>query len=122
MQRDLSGDLRIVVAPEVGWIRLPSGTTIRLSGRPACRKVVAALIERRVNAPGAPIARAELISLACAGSTSNRAKVFRGILKRLRLAGLDEIMIRLHNGFLLNPTIPVTRACADSKDAPVITP
>jgi hypothetical protein len=102
----------IVVSADMRWIRMPSGTTIHLARRPACRKVVVALVEHRSIAPGQALSREELIERAVPADAGNRPEAFRAIMKRLRRAGFEEILVRLRSGYLLNPTIPVARACA----------
>jgi hypothetical protein len=102
----------IVVAPHVRWIRAPSGTTIHLARRPACRKIVAALVEHHSRAPGEALSREELILRTVPSDVANRRQAFRVAMKRLRLAGFEEILVRLGSGYLLNPTIPVVRARA----------
>jgi hypothetical protein len=95
------------------WIRMPSGTTLRLARSRLCRKAVAALVEQRVRAPGCPIPSRTLASALWKGTKrydDETRKRLREVMRRLRLAGLDEILIRLDAGYLLNPTIPVHRA------------
>jgi hypothetical protein len=98
-------DTAATIAPE--WIRMPSGTTIPLAHSPARKRIVLELIERRLKSPGAPIRPRDLAERVWPGHTSPTGERLRMMMRWLRDAGLDEILIRLDAGYLINPTIPL---------------
>jgi len=97
----------VTTTPRVDWIRMPSGTTMRLSKWPLCRKIARALVEERVRRPGHAVTRDRLMALVWPDAGTAHRERFRIMMRRLRAAGFDEIVIRLESGYLLNPTIPV---------------
>ena len=112
----------ISTTANLDWIRMPSGTTIPLQTARVSRRTIAALLEQRVTAPGTPLKREELAVRVWNKSSPSHNDRLRMVIRRLLCAGLDEVLIHLDSGFLLNPTIPLTgyvaRAAAPERRRP----
>ncbi|HEY2407165.1 MAG TPA: tetratricopeptide repeat protein [Polyangiaceae bacterium] len=99
-----------VFDPTRGELRAPSGELIDLAARPQLLRILIALAEQRVKAPGAPLAVEELIEQGWPGermqplAAQNRMKV---ALSTLRSLGLRELLMRNDDGYLLDPLVPL---------------
>jgi len=87
----------------------PGEPEIDLAARPQLARILRALAEQRVAAPGEPLPLAELLSRAWPGermtasAAANRMKV---ALSTLRKLGLRSLIQRLDEGYLLDPLLP----------------
>jgi hypothetical protein len=102
------------VGPEARWFRLGDGAVVDLGRRQALRLLLAALIDRHQQTPGASIDGPALLAagwpgervLPSAGST--RVRVAISTLRRLGLASAivtDEDGYRLDPGLVVSPAV-----------------
>ncbi|WP_169788765.1 ATP-binding protein [Vulgatibacter incomptus] len=102
----------IVVGPQADWIRLDGGQPIDLRKRAAARRILFALVEQRLLAPGVGITQDRLVEIGWPGeqirpdAAANRVYTAIWFLRSVGLAGA----IRHHaEGYLLDPAISVVR-------------
>jgi hypothetical protein len=93
-----------------GELRAPNGELIDLAARPQLLRILIALADQRVKAPGSPLAADTLIEQAWPGermqsdAAHNRVKV---ALSTLRSLGLRDLLMRNADGYLLDPLVPI---------------
>ncbi len=91
--------------------RPPGADVVDISRRAALAKLLRALAERRVHAPGTALAVEEMFAIGWPGqkaqprSAASRVYVAMSTLRGL---GLRDILVRHHDGYLLEPTVPIT--------------
>jgi predicted ATPase len=102
----------LVVAGTALGFRAPGGSWQDLSTRGALRRILAALSDRREQAPGQPLTRAQLVE---AGWPDERittdaaaTRVYTAIAT-LRRRGLRGVLVRRDEGYLLDPSTPFRR-------------
>lgn len=100
----------ILVAPDGRWVTTPLGTKINLGGRPVRRRVVEVLLDCLVRMPGQPQTGEQLAAAVWPDADSrSKTRTLAVALTRLRADGLDEVLMRIEGGYLLNPTLRVRR-------------
>lgn len=111
--RWLAGASGAVSAPTHGrWLVTPTGRHVDLTRRPTLRRLVAALVEGRIERPGEAIPPAELIAAGWTDepadheSAMNRLRV---AICRLRQLGLESAIVTTNSGWMLDPKTPVVR-------------
>ena len=93
-----------------GALTPPSEPLIDLRSRPQLLRIVRALAERRIAAPGVALPQDELLSLAwpdekiSADAAANRMQV---ALSTLRKLGLRSLIQRTDDGYLFDPLTPL---------------
>lgn len=101
----------IVVAGDASWLRVPSGTTVRLGRARALARIVRELALERVRHPGRPIAADDLVRAGwpderiVPAAAKNRLHVS---ITRLRKLGLGDAILRDADGYLFDPALLVT--------------
>lgn len=92
------------VGPHGSWFRTPGGERVDIARRHVLGRVLAALARRAAEAPGEPLAAAELLA---AGWPDERVPLAVGLQRlyvtvgALRRLGLHEYLITLPEGYLL---------------------
>lgn len=91
------------------WFQLPDGSRVACARPPVLRLLLAALARARRERPGEPVPTLELYR-ACwpdermyAESARNRLKQSVAALRRL---GLEHLLVRVKNGYLLTDEVP----------------
>jgi predicted ATPase len=101
------------VASDAAWFVAPgSARRIELASRKPLRRLLAALVDHRVNAPGEPLSSAQLIAQCWPGEhaqeRSARARLHSAV-STLRRLGLHDVVHRSPNGYFLRPEVPCVR-------------
>jgi len=105
-------DALLEIGPEIGWFRL-NGATVDLGKRLIARRILRALLERRLSAPGVGVPVEHLAAegwpddRASAATIANRVYVAVNTMRRL---GLHDAILRRDDGYLLDPALDV-RSC-----------
>jgi predicted ATPase len=100
----------MLLAPGARWLRMPGGPWRDLRRRGLARKLLLRLVEHQREAPGAGVSLEALREAAWPGermtlaSAANRLHV---ALHQLRSLGVEQRLVRTHDGYLLDPTLPV---------------
>jgi tetratricopeptide (TPR) repeat protein len=103
----------LVLGPDAMWFRRGDDDRVLLARRDAVRRILARLVEGRVNASGVPIPLGELAESGWPGekmlpkAASNRVYV---ALSQLRDLGLRDVLQTHRDGYLLDPSLPIVRA------------
>jgi predicted ATPase len=98
------------VATDGTWFHAPGAARVDLASRKVLTRLLQALAERRLRAPGEPCALPELVEAGWPGtklipaSAQNRVHV---AVSTLRSAGLAPILTRQRGGYCLDPTVPL---------------
>ncbi|HKU40334.1 MAG TPA: AAA family ATPase [Polyangiales bacterium] len=96
----------LCVSADHDWLRGPGAARTELGKRKVLSRLLAALVERRLGAEGAPLTAAELIRRGwpdqriARSAASNRLQV---ALTQLRRAGLGRALVRRGDGYALDP-------------------
>jgi predicted ATPase len=102
-----------IVGPEGRWLRTPNGERIDLTRHGSLRRVLDALVMRRLEAPGMASTASTLLELGWPGERprheSGMLRVYTAI-RRLRALGLEGVLITHDDGYLLDPVAGVERA------------
>jgi hypothetical protein len=102
----------LAIAADGSWFRPPHGKRADLDNRPTLARVLKALLDARLQAPGAPLGVGPLTQAGWPGQTiiasaaQNRINV---ALTTLRKLGLGDLVLRADDGWLLDPTISAVR-------------
>ncbi len=105
-------DAALRVADDATWFETPGGTRVDLRNRPTLRRVLATLASTRLLAPGSGTQTADLFAAgwpgekAQPGAAAARVYVAVGTLRSL---GLDGILLRTEQGYMLDPELPLQR-------------
>ncbi|HMI93306.1 MAG TPA: hypothetical protein VK509_18170, partial [Polyangiales bacterium] len=98
----------LLVASDQSWLRAPSARRSPLSSKKVLRRILAALVERRLRAATTPLSVAELVQRGwpnerlAARAAGNRLQV---ALAELRKRGLARVLTRSAEGYLLDPKV-----------------
>lgn len=109
LERALRTDVWLL-DPARGALTPPSGAAIDLGSRPQLLRIVRALSEQRIAAPGVALPQDELVALGwpdekiAADAATNRMQV---ALSTLRKLGLRSLIQRTGEGYLLDPLVPL---------------
>ena len=102
-------EIGLLVHPEGRGFRLHDGPEIDLSRRAAQRRVLALLVEQRLARPGEGLAVDALFAAGWPGERAHpehEANRVYNVIKRLRRAGLREVLVRRDDGYLIDPALP----------------
>lgn len=110
LEKAIDADACVVELDEGGVLTLipPGGELQDLSTRGPLRRLVASLVEQRMQSPGAPLSTSELIDAAWPNervgveSGMNRLKV---ALATLRKMGMRDLIQRKDGGYLFDPAV-----------------
>ncbi len=103
----------LVVGPNATWFTLDEGARVALGRRGAMRRILQGLVEQRLLAPGVGLNQEALSRIGWPGeqihpqAAANR--VYTSV-RALRAAGLEDVLRRHADGYLLDPATPVSRA------------
>jgi hypothetical protein len=121
LERTLAQDAWIFDA-DAALLQAPGGAALEFRTRPQLLRVVHALVEARITAPGDPLTQEQLLAAGWPGermqpaAAANRVKV---ALSTLRSAGLRELLVRARGGYLLDPAVPIlARGLEQAPQAP----
>jgi hypothetical protein len=101
-----------VVGAGARWLRAPGGERVSLARSGAMRRVLDALVESRLRAPGAPWTADALFAIGWPGERarheSSLLRVYTTI-RRLRRLGLEGALLTRDDGYLLDPHAAFSR-------------
>jgi len=102
----------IEVGPEARWFRRGGGPAVDLRRRGAPRLILRELVDQRLAAPGVGLSVEALVEAGWPGdrvlAASAAARVYVAI-RTLRALGLDGVLLRQDDGYLLDPAVPLRR-------------
>lgn len=102
----------LVVSDDARWFRRDGRDGVNLGRRGALRLLLAALVDRRVRAPGTALSMDEMIAAGWPDERiafeSAQARVYTSV-QRLRALGLEELLLTRGDGYLINPSVDVRR-------------
>jgi hypothetical protein len=102
-----------VVGPEARWVRPPAGEQLDLTRHGSLRRVLDALVKRRIAEPGAAMTAVALLE---SGWPDEKVRHESGMLRvysvvrRLRALGLGDALVTRDDGYLLDPSVRFERA------------
>jgi tetratricopeptide (TPR) repeat protein len=103
-------DQSLIVASDHSWLRGPRARRSVLSSKKVLRRLLGALIERRLSVPATPLSIAELVEhgwpneRVTARAAGNRLQVG---LAELRKRGLARVLTRSDTGYMLDAAVPL---------------
>ncbi len=103
------------VGPESRWVCPPRGQPLDLTRRGSLRRVLEALVTRRLESPGLAWSANALLE---AGWPGDRVRHEPGmmrvysVIRRLRALGLADLLLTRDDGYLIDPAVTVVRAPA----------
>jgi predicted ATPase len=104
------------VGKDARWVRAPSGEMNDLARHGSLRKVLDALVTRRLSEPGVAMSAIALLE---SGWPDERVKHESGMLRvysvvrRLRALGLGDALVTRDDGYLLDPAVRFVRGEGD---------
>lgn len=108
-----AGAPALLVGPDAAWFELEGQPRVKLGTRGGSRRLFQALVEQRLLAPGVGLCPEQLSEVGWPGESLHPStaanRVYKGV-NLLRKAGLDEVLLRYSDGYLLSAKIPVSRA------------
>lgn len=109
------------VGPEARWVCPPGGATLDLARRGSLRRVLDALVTRRLEAPGLAWSATALLEAGWPGDRVHHEpgmmRVY-SVIRRLRALGLGDALLTRDDGYLIDPAVPIERCAAmRSRDA-----
>ena len=100
------------ISAEAGWFETPDGRRVDMRRRVAIRRILAALAEQRLDAPGEGLTPFQLFEIGWPGEQLHpegaTRRVYLGIWT-LRDLGLGEVLLNQTDGYLLDPNVPLHR-------------
>jgi hypothetical protein len=100
----------LVIDEQARWFRTPGGERVSLHRRRPIGRVLHALAEHRVSAPGSALTLEALVHRGWPGenpdATSGASRAYNA-LTTLRKAGLRDLLLSREGGYLLDPSVPV---------------
>jgi len=100
----------LVIGPEALWFLAPDGIRRQLGSRRALRRILLALVDKRLSAPGAPLAVWDVVAAGWPGEDPIHEAALNRVyvtMTRLRGLGLGEAIERFDDGYRLSPRLPV---------------
>jgi hypothetical protein len=109
-ERTTAATPAITVGPR--YFRLADADPVDLSRRGALRRILAALVDHRLETPGAALSQQDLFAAGWPGQRALPAaaagRVYTAI-RTLRRLGLEDSLLHRDAGYLLDESIPLTR-------------
>lgn len=103
------------VGPESRWVCPPRGQTLDLTRRGSLRRVLEALVTRRLESPGLAWSANQLLEVGWPGDRVRHEpgmmRVY-SVIRRLRALGLGDLLLTRDDGYLIDPAVTVVRAPA----------
>lgn len=103
------------VGPEARWVCPPGGQTLDLTRRGSLRRVLDALVTRRLESPGLAWSANALLEAGWPGDRVHHEpgmmRVY-SVIRRLRALGLGGALLTRDDGYLIDPAVTVVRASA----------
>lgn len=100
------------VGADTRWFRLDGAEPVDITRRGALRRILEALVDQRLTAPGEPLGLEEVIEIGWPGETimpdSGARRVYTTI-NRLRELGVQDILLTTDDGYMLDPDVAVAR-------------
>ena len=100
------------IGPEARWVRPPGGEPLDLARHGSLRRVLDALVTRRLEEPGVAWSASALLEAGWPGEKvrheSGMLRVY-SVIRRLRALGLGAALATRDDGYLLDPAVPVLR-------------
>ena len=101
-----------VIGPEARWVRPPGGEPLDLARHGSLRRVLDALVTRRLEDTGVAWSASALLEAGWPGEKvrheSGMLRVY-SVIRRLRALGLGPALVTRDDGYLLDPAVPVVR-------------
>ncbi len=101
-----------VVGPDARWVRPAKGEPLDLARHGSLRRVLEALVIRRLEAPGVAWSASALLEVGWPGENVRHAsgmlRVY-SVIRRLRALGLSGALLTRDDGYLLDPLMTLTR-------------
>ena len=103
------------MGPDSRWVRPPGGQALDLTRRGSLRRVLEALVTRRIESPGVAWSANALLE---AGWPGDRVQHEPGmmrvysVIRRLRALGLGDALLTRDDGYLIDPAVPIARCAA----------
>ena len=101
------------VGPEARWVQPPGGESMDLARHGSLRRVLDALVTRRLEEPGVAWSASALLEAGWPGERvrheSGMLRVY-SVIRRLRALGLASALVTRDDGYLLDPEVMVVRA------------
>jgi DNA-binding winged helix-turn-helix (wHTH) protein len=98
------------VAEKGLWFKLEGGEAVDLMRRRAMRQLLWALVEKRLRAPGEPMALDEMLAAAWPGERivhrAGTARIYTAI-RALRDLGLRDVLVTAGDGYMIAPAVAV---------------
>jgi predicted ATPase/Tfp pilus assembly protein PilF len=102
----------LLLGPDVRWFQL-DGPRTNLAASAAPRRILALLVEHRLRAPGVGLSQQDLFAAGWPGQKvaieAARGRVYTAV-RTLRRLGLEPILLRQDDGYLLDPGIRLETA------------
>jgi hypothetical protein len=92
------------------WFQPPGGNRVNCTRRHSHSRIVAMLAQQRVRAPGMPLERDELIDAGWPGERIAPIAAWARLkvaLSELRRRGLEGVLLRRNEGYLLDDRVPI---------------
>jgi predicted ATPase len=108
-----AAEARWLIGPEARWLRTPAGEEMDLARHGSLRRVLDALVTRRIAEPGVATTAIALLE---SGWPDERVRHESGMLRvysvvrRLRALGVGEALVTRDDGYLLDPGVAFERA------------
>jgi len=106
------GSGAIVVATDGSWFKPPNGQRVELARNPVSRRLLLELVERRLESPGSPLSRDDLVGVGWPNEVLTR-QVARSRLhmamSALRKLGLRDVLKSPGTGWFLDASVPIVR-------------
>jgi len=101
-----------VVGPEARWVRPSGGPPLDLARHGSLRRVLDALVSRRLDEPGVAWTASALLEAGWPGEKvrheSGMLRVY-SVIRRLRALGLGAALVTRDDGYLLDPAVAFVR-------------
>ncbi|NUO53365.1 MAG: tetratricopeptide repeat protein, partial [Polyangiaceae bacterium] len=102
----------LLLGPDVRWFQL-DGPRANLAASAAPRRILALLVEHRLRAPGVGLSQQDLFAAGWPGQKvaieAARGRVYTAV-RTLRRLGLEPILLRQDDGYLLDPGVRLETA------------
>jgi hypothetical protein len=104
-----------VVGPGARWVRPPGGAPLDLARRGSLRRVLDALVTRRLEEPGVAWSSIALLEAGWPGDRvlhePGMMRVY-SVIRRLRALGWGDALVTRDDGYLIDPEVEVVRAAS----------